>query len=233
MRRQQFKSEQSYIDWLKSRGCRFYAPMDEEHGTDELIQGWTFSVKNGCSCVWDSNTQAYLITGSSSASQTSAMWTGKSIQGQYVGEKAAETQYILLCDYNLTSSGSWTPSFIYGGADDYHVNFVGTGPSRNSIAAAFKEFHTRNGKAFYHGDWYSFFICYNKGDVRRCNIKTEGIDLLEAEYNNNNWAYIYNQDCDTHVSLMAGCSGYVRNLYIFATALSNEDIMTIYRHDHQ
>lgn len=232
MRRQQFKSEQSYIDWLKSKGCRFYAPMDEEHGTDELIQGWTFNVRDGYSCVWDSNKQAYLITGSSSASQASAMWTGKSIQGQDVGKKGSETQHTLLCDYNLTSSGSWTPSFILGGDDDYHINISGVGPSRNSIAAAYKEFYTRNGKAFYHGDWYSYFQYYDKGTDRRCNIKTEGIDLLEAEYNNN-WAYIYNQYCDTHVSLMAGCSGYVRNLYIFATALSNEDIMTIHRHDHR
>lgn len=232
MRRQQFKSEQSYIDWLKSRGCRFYAPMDEEHGTDELIQGWTFNVRDGYSCVWDSNTQAYLITGSSSASQASAMWTGKSIQAQCVGEKVTKTQYSFLCDFNLTSGGDWCPPFIWGGSDNYYLNGSGNSPSRNLLANAAPGFYTRNGKSYHNGNWYSYFQYYDKGDLRRCDIKTEGIDLLESEYNNS-WAFIYNQDCDTHVSLMAGSSGYVRNLYIFATALSNEDIMTIYRHDHR
>ncbi|MBQ3734358.1 MAG: hypothetical protein II859_10395 [Bacteroidales bacterium] len=232
MRRQQFKSEQSYIDWLKSKGCRFYAPMDEEHGTDELIQGWTFSVNNGCSCVWDSNKRAHLITGSSSSSKASAMWSGKSIQSQNVGEMAINTQHVLLCDFNLTSSGSWTPGASYGGSDDYTTNISGTSSSRNVLCASQKEFYTRNGKSFSYNIWYTYFQWYNKSNSRRCDITAQGITLLEAD-SNPSWTFVYNQNCDTHVSLMAGCSGYVRNLYIFATALSDEDIMTIYRHDHQ
>lgn len=64
------------------------------------------------------------------------------------------------------------------------------------------------------------------------NINIHGMDVMESD-NSTNWAFVYNNNVDTHVSLMAGCSGYVRNLYIFATALSDEDIMTIYHHDHR
>ena len=231
MRRQQFKSEQSYIDWLKSKGCRFYAPMDEEHGTDELIQGWRFSVREGCSCVWDSTLQAYKVTGNSS-SYSSAMWSGKSIQSQNVGVLAVNTTYTWLADFRLTNNQSWASGFMYGGSDDFLSNKSGESSSRNTIAFTAQEFYTRNGKPCSLDNWYSYLNQRNTSYNKCCDITSQGITLLES-VTDSTWRFVYNQNCDTHVSLMSGCSGYVRNLYIFATALSDEDIMTIYRHDHQ
>lgn len=81
-------------------------------------------------------------------------------------------------------------------------------------------------------NWYSYLNQRNTSYNKCCDITSQGITLLES-VTDSTWRFVYNQNCDTHVSLMSGCSGYVRNLYIFATALSDEDIMTIYRHDHQ
>lgn len=230
MRREYFKSQQSYLDWLKSKGCRFYAPMDEEHGTSELIQGWTFNIRSGCTCVYDSNVQAYLITGNSS-SQLAAMWTGKSIQPHNIGKRAVETSYTVIVDFNLTNAPGWSSPFTYGGSDNFNVNASGTSSSRNVLSSIYREFYTRNGRTCSLNNWYTYADYRNLYDVKRNDINTNGIDVMETEHSEG-WGFVYNNNVDTHVGLMIGCSGYMRDLYIFDTALSDGDLMTIYHHDH-
>lgn len=58
MKREEYKSEQTLLDWLKSMGCIFYAPFTYGDLTDH-ISGSTLVDPSGTSVVWDSTMQMY------------------------------------------------------------------------------------------------------------------------------------------------------------------------------
>lgn len=60
MKRQHTKLE-SYIDWLKSLGCVFYAPLDQDNGLKDLISGIDGTVVTGSSAVYDNNEGCYFV----------------------------------------------------------------------------------------------------------------------------------------------------------------------------
>lgn len=60
MRREHI-TEQSYIDWLKSLGCVFYAPLRQNDYMD-YISGTTGTITGDGSLVWNSTAQMYRFT---------------------------------------------------------------------------------------------------------------------------------------------------------------------------
>lgn len=58
MKREEYKSEQTLLDWLKSMGCIFYAPFTYGDLTDH-ISGSTLVDPSGTSVEWDSTMQMY------------------------------------------------------------------------------------------------------------------------------------------------------------------------------
>lgn len=71
MRREHYES-QSYIDWLKSMGCVFYAPL-LQGDTRDYISGKPLEQSNG-TFGWDSNIGAYKFTATSSYNVYIAAW---------------------------------------------------------------------------------------------------------------------------------------------------------------
>ena len=128
------KQNTGYLNWLVSKGCRFYAPMDQQHGLNELIQGWMPSIRADQSVTWDSNKRAYFLT-SSNNNYATMIWTGKTIQPENVGRKVADAvTYTLLCDFNYTAdNASYEECFMCGGSDNYHIALSGTASSRNTL----------------------------------------------------------------------------------------------------
>lgn len=72
MRKEHTQTEQSYIDWLKSLGCVFYAPLTEGDTTDH-ISGQQLIMSNG-TFTWNRNKQAYQFNGPGSIKQYIASW---------------------------------------------------------------------------------------------------------------------------------------------------------------
>ena len=60
MSRREHITSQSYIDWLKSLGCVFYAPLTEFE-TRDLISGSQMQQGSNGSVTWDSNEQAWYF----------------------------------------------------------------------------------------------------------------------------------------------------------------------------
>ena len=66
MKREEIQQEQSYIDWLKSLGCVFYAPLTQDDLKD-YISGNTGVLTGYGSMVWDGNENMYMFTSPSLA----------------------------------------------------------------------------------------------------------------------------------------------------------------------
>ena len=60
MSRREHITSQSYIDWLKSLGCVFYAPLTEFE-TRDLISGSQMQQGNNGTVTWDANEQAWFF----------------------------------------------------------------------------------------------------------------------------------------------------------------------------
>lgn len=63
--KREHKSEQSFVDWLKSLGCLIYLPLSEGDLQDKITGNYITLTGNG-SLTWDSNQQMYLCTTPSS-----------------------------------------------------------------------------------------------------------------------------------------------------------------------
>lgn len=108
--RREHKSEQSYIDWLKSLGCVFYAPLTENEVND-VIGGGVFSLTAGENMTWDSNKQMWLfednvyIPGQNVGGRI-GRWTNVSNMGFDI----TNIGYSLLFEVNIVQNG-FHPSY--------------------------------------------------------------------------------------------------------------------------
>lgn len=60
MSRREHITSQSYIDWLKSLGCVFYAPLTENE-TRDLISGESPTIDENCTVTWDASQGMYKL----------------------------------------------------------------------------------------------------------------------------------------------------------------------------
>lgn len=60
MRREHIVKSEDYIEWLKSFGCVFYAPLTENDSSDN-ISGQPMTVGNNGTVTWDSNENAWYF----------------------------------------------------------------------------------------------------------------------------------------------------------------------------
>ena len=227
MKREHITS-QTYIDWLKSLGCVFYAPLDAENGLNELIQGWTPNINQNMTCVWDANEQAYLLTGNSS-SYAALMYNGKSLgNSAKIGGSAAFVNYTIIGDFKeVTRYDTYDTMFGNGGADNYFVN-ISTGTTRNVLFFACREMALRNNKTCQLNAWYNMSQTRNGGQMVYTYFQNQQIETASSA----SWGQTYYQTMDEHVSL--GCKSvcYVKNLYIFNKVLTNDERTIIFNHDH-
>lgn len=62
--RRESKSEQSYIDWLKSIGCVLYLPMTQDSDLQDRISGASLQYTgSGTQAYWDANEGMYVFVG--------------------------------------------------------------------------------------------------------------------------------------------------------------------------
>lgn len=71
--KREHKSEQSYIDWLKSLGCVFYAPLDQDNGLIDLISVTTAQIGQG-SATYNYTEGCYFIEKNSTLNSNAIHW---------------------------------------------------------------------------------------------------------------------------------------------------------------
>lgn len=231
MKRQQLTNTDEYIDWLKSKNCVFYAPMDESHGLSELIQGWIPNVNPNMSVTWDNSLNAYKLTGNSTANAT-LMYNGKTINPTMIGQYGKNMKSTIIFDFYMTNDIiGWEVIAGIGGSDDFSYIVSGSGSNRNIYYFCSRGIYDRNSKPCSLNVWHSHAAVRNTTNIREL-ILGNTITQIES-VNSSSWAWIYNQTADTHVSFSGGCVEYIKNVYIFNTNLNDTDLITIYNHDHK
>lgn len=72
--KREHKLEQSYIDWLKSLGCVFYAPLNGVNGTMDVINNVQLTTTGYGAYSYDAAKDMYLITTPSNYNQHIGKW---------------------------------------------------------------------------------------------------------------------------------------------------------------
>jgi len=115
MRREHIKekTEQSYIDWLKSLGCVFYAPLNQENAYKDLITGIDGTVVNasGVSVGWDSTKQAYKFHAPDG--YCAMIWAN--INGLTDQQTSPPPKFSLVYTEMIQSARYWDEGFALGG----------------------------------------------------------------------------------------------------------------------
>lgn len=117
MRRAHYKVS-TYIEWLKSLGCVFYAPLDEEHGLTELISNTQPTIQSGTQVYWDSTYGMYRFKVSSTSTSVNVRALTYSIPN--MGFEDGGPISLLVQAKKNTSSNTYN-SFL-GVPDFYNIN---------------------------------------------------------------------------------------------------------------
>jgi len=121
MKREHITS-QSYIDWLKSLGCVFCAPLTLESGFEDLISGTTGTKTSQGSVSWDSTYNAYYFHAPNG--YCSMIFSGVNA---FIGNNLP-FPYTMLYTALYTSAGQWDSICALGGdpaTGRYQINNVG------------------------------------------------------------------------------------------------------------
>lgn len=216
MKREHIKSE-SYIDWLKSLGCVFYAPLDQENGLTDLISGTIGTVQHNNSAVWNNNENAYLFTKDSAYNpkQGIVIW-------QNLGMDLATTnpEYSVLYNTNITRYGnSWN-----GSPDDAASTINVASGDRSIIITPQEVGITKN-------SWYSYgAVLANESNVRIFRCYLDGVFKRSYNYGTVTHTITSNDKNTLYINLCVNHQGYtnaifyMHKLMLFNTAL---DLTTI------
>lgn len=209
MRREYTKEEQSYIDWLKSLGCKFYAPLTENDLTDN-VNGVSPTYGTG-SHTWDASAGAWEI------------------------KTTARSQNCLM--YNIPNIGNMEPSYKFTGCGEVYLKSyngtcdflsLGTGFSDRSNAVSLIETHRYNGLGT--SSWHKAAVTvsgttvlfYLDGSLNKTSTTSTYMSLNVSRWTN------YSTCADNVVIGKVFNSytfdAYVRNIMMFNDAL---DLATI------
>lgn len=227
------QSGDTYIDWLVSKGCRFYAPMDYGNGLAELIQGWTPNINpnsNIGTCSFDAGMDAFYID-NSNAGYATLMYNGKTINSDYVGNYIPAIGLTAVFEINMVNDKAiYDFPLQLGGSDDFGCS--GSGDGRKTFPIFSREIFERNGLTMNLSQWYTIVLRYDHGS-NQCLYFSNGSLVTVENIINTTWTQKYTTYMNSHVSLCLECGCFFKNLYVFNVAVGDNDLLEIYRHDHQ
>lgn len=237
MSRRHYKVEQSYIEWLKSLGCVFYAPLDLANGLKDLISGQVGHIpsnNNNCTVEWNEELQMYEIDNSGSY-YAGLLWTNLNMFPQLISGVSFMKNQDLTCLLDLKIVTD--PNYNYynqaigiGGNDNGYNYNVGTGTDR-SVAHYISPYITLNMRS--SDDYDSVGVLFAN---QTNNYMKNG--LIYSISDSSTWNQIYYDRFGHNLSLCYSAKGNgtrtnyaYRNIYVFNRALDLQTIRKIQGYD--
>ena len=206
MSRREHITSQSYIDWLKSLGCVFYAPLIQGD-TRDYISGQDIVISNG-TVTWDNSENAYKFYGPAALNSYIASWRNLDMD---LNINNLTLSYL----FEVKGNNSNIVPICLGGR-----NFCTTSLSTGSIGIWFKYATTVSNITPRTQWWYtngnvssSFPNGYNRGS-NPIVVSSAAKSSVEC---NSSGSY----------SSIINRTYYMRNAYIFNRALSQNEIKQI------
>lgn len=214
--RREHNTEQSYIDWLKSLGCVFYAPLTEFE-TRDLISGSQMQQGNNGTVTWDATEQAWYFEDlNASTYDVVASWQNLSLPFDITNIGFSLCYEINIYKngyiYNNNSMGIILPIMLGGRTVGYNAQY------------ATSQLHI----------WYKVAIVHPKyeGMNRYSYIYSDG--NVVKSVNRGNTRYIGNSLTNTRVDSnyrisndYSSCKYYLRNAMFFDANLTRTQIREI------
>ncbi len=215
---------QSYIDWLKSKGCVFYAPFDQENGLRDIIGGTTgsaYSNTNSQNLQWNSSVGAYRFY-STRAPQNCCRFPLSGF-GDRMG---TGNSYTWMCDIRKISSSIFV--FIIG--------YIST---QSNYATGIDLVNVYDFKESISNSSFSHICLVDDYESKRVKLYIDGVMVYNYDYSSDtttlnyparrpNWKNAYYNyitvggSFGTHV-----CDSYFKNAMFFNRALSQAEITEI------
>lgn len=206
MKREQI-TQQNYIDWLKSMGCVFYAPL-VENDIKDYISGSQLEQSNGI-ITYDNNENAYRFNGPYSTNQYVGLWGNLSLNidiNNFGGSWMCEIKSGVSYTIPFCFGGRQFAQNIGGGKTNQWFKWATTLPSADGINNRYQFWYVNGEKANYPNG-------YNRGV--NPTVFTP-IAKQQIECNNiGNYSVYTNQ------------TYFMRNVMIFNRALTQSEIKEI------
>ena len=229
MRREHNKAEQSYIGWLKSLGCVFYAPLDQEHGMTDLISGVTGTVppaNTNCSITWDNTLQMYVID--NQCPYYAGLWW----DGLNMFPNAVNGSTLMR---NVAKTMLFTVRFITDPAYNYCNSVIGIGGGDNG-----QTYNVSTGSSRQLAEYLAPYmqVGLRAGTTAKIGLVRDGLKIWllydgawYSQNNNDTWNQVYytrfgQRMCIANISNGNGSRTHIagKDAYVFNTAL---DLATI------
>lgn len=229
--RREGTSGQSYIDWLKSLGCVFYAPLTQGDFTDH-IGGTTGSPYNDTALnnlQWNSSVGAYRLVSSTWGANPlrfqmidlQTRWNG-ALSWTWVMDirKINYVAFQMIIGYIPNTANNWTNINNNG----WPLDFVRTAETSTS------QFNRFALTMEYINDTQYHYIRYRDGEIIYDNPNYYQSDNYEKKRFPVNWPAAY----FNYVSICSCINpndhktdAYIKNCYLFNTALTREQILSL------
>ena len=221
-----------YLDWLKSLGCVFYAPLDQENGLKDLISGITGCFPSGntnSTVTWDPALQMYVIDNQCSG-YAGLWWDGLNMFPDAVNGSTLMR--------NVTKTILCTTRFIVDPGYNYYNNVIGIGAANNGLVQ-----NVGTGTNRQVAEYICPYVQMNlrQGTTAKIGLRRDGLSLytiLNGAWNtqndNDSWGQYYYTRFGQRVSLANISSGNgprtycaMKEVYVFAASLDLSTIRTI------
>jgi len=199
-------TSQSYIDWLRSMGCVFYAPLIQGD-TRDYISGQDIVISNG-TVTWDNSENAYKFYGPYALNSYIASWRNLDMD-----LNINNLAYSMLCE--VKGNNSNIVPICLGGRNNVTMNLA-TGYINTwfKLATSLPNVSPRT-------QWW-----YTDGNISTSfpNGYNRGNNPIVAPS-----AAKYSVECNSSGNYSSGLNRtyYMRNAYIFNRALSQDEIKQI------
>lgn len=219
MRREHFKGQQSYIDWLKSMGCLMYAPLmsdlkDYISGNSFVPTGdGSYSLQDGwCNITTPSSAIRTVLSLTTDAlvNNTSKDWTIM-CEAQLVQLSPANNSCRITLFSNQAINSEYYPQA--------HGNCYNSSLGRNTVTNTWDYSATKIARVYYNNE-QNFYFYWNGEPYIQLSLSID-ITAMSSPQNNG-----FTIGCTGHNNFR-NCSFKIRNFMFFNRALTLKEIREI------
>ena len=214
--RREHNTEQSYIDWLTSLGCVFYAPLTEFE-TRDLISGSQMQQGNNGTVTWDATEQAWYFEDlNASTYDVVASWQNLSLPFDITNIGFSLCYEINIYKngniYNSNYMGIMLPIVLGGRTVAFNAQYATSQLHIwYKVAQVFPKYEGMNRYSYIYSDG-NVVNSYNRGNTRYIGNALTNTRVDSNNRNSNNYS---------------SCKYYLRNAMFFDANLTRTQIREI------